>query len=368
MYDIFLSYKNTDENGLPTKDSKIAYKLFNELKNRGFSVFFSNESLKSLGSSRYKIDIDNALDSATIMIVILTKVEYATSQWVQYEYETFFNDIISGIKTNAKLFTLTDNVPIYSLPRTLRSIQNFIYDETNDNLFKYLESCFSNTFKSDIEIPQIKKNNEDFELLKGKQIQPEDIQQVLDLEAMVYKENERQSLSSCLKFFSINPEIYLFMKDKRTGKIIANIDISPITEECYEKLLSGHFSDKDITPDMILSYDLPCVYNLYFSSIVIHEDYRSTGLFLLMFNAVVEHFINLGEREVFAKKMLADAVTEEGEKFCKLFGMHKVKESDHDSKLYEVTLIPPQFRIISKATKILYEYYKKKYEESRYLF
>ena len=177
-----------------------------------------------------------------------------------------------------------------------------------------------------------------------------------------------QDIRSCIKYFEVNPEIYLMMKDTVTGKIVANIDIAPITEECYEKLLSGHFIDKDITSDMVLSYDMPCIYNLYFSSIVIDKRYRGTDLFLRMFNAVVEHFISLGEREVYAKRMLADAVTEEGEKFCKLFGMHKVRESDHRSKLYEVTLIPPRFRIVSKATKILYEYYQKKYDETPFLF
>ncbi len=46
-----------------------------------------------------------------------------------------------------------------------------------------------------------------------------------------------------------------------------------------------------------------------------------------------------------------------------MFGMKKVWESDRHSKLYEVSLIPPEFRVSSKATKRLFEYYSKKYEE-----
>ncbi len=66
--------------------------------------------------------------------------------------------------------------------------------------------------------------------------------------------------------------------------------------------------------------------------------------------------------------MIADAVTKNGEKFCRLFGMEKIKGSDHDSTLYEIAMIPPQFRILSKKTKILYDYYQNKYEESPWLF
>ena len=51
-----------------------------------------------MGSSRYKADIDKALDTAKLMIVVLTKVEYAFSQWVQYEWDSFYNDYLSGVR------------------------------------------------------------------------------------------------------------------------------------------------------------------------------------------------------------------------------------------------------------------------------
>ena len=66
--------------------------------------------------------------------------------------------------------------------------------------------------------------------------------------------------------------------------------------------------------------------------------------------------------------MLADAVSVEGEKFCRLFGMKKLNQSQHDSSLYEVSMIPPQFRVTSRMTKQLYDYYQAKYEEAPYLF
>ena len=61
-------------------------------------------------------------------------------------------------------------------------------------------------------------------------------------------------------------------------------------------------------------------------------------------------------------------VTPSGEKFCRLFGMSRVTGSSHNSSLYEITMIPPKFRVLSKKSKVLHDYYLKKYEEAPYLF
>ncbi len=83
--DVFISYKHTDDNGNITSDHIIAEKLYNMLVSMGYTAFFSSDSLEKLGSSRYKADIDAALDTAKVMVVVLSKAEYATSYWIQYE-------------------------------------------------------------------------------------------------------------------------------------------------------------------------------------------------------------------------------------------------------------------------------------------
>ena len=374
MFDIFISFKHSDDGGKDTFDLVMASKLNQELRRIGYSVFFSEASLMESGSSEYKKKIDDALDEAKVLVVVTTSREHCDARWVRYEWESFYNDYLSGIKKDAKLFTLTKGVNIHDLPRTLRNVQNFDYDKEFNKLLSFIGSSLgtperkhgeqvlsSEDYK---EITETKLVN-NFYLMRPDEITPKDIQEVLDLESEVYNESGQQDLDLCLKFFAVNPNIYLFFKDLNTGKIIANIDISPISDECYEKMRSGHLLDKNITPDMVLSYDMPSLYNIYFSSIVIHKNYRNTNLFLFMFNSVVEMFIQLGQREILARRMIADAVTQEGERFCKLFGMKKVKESDHESTLYEVSLIPPEFKPTSRPTKELYDYYKQKYEENK---
>ncbi len=88
----------------------------------------------------------------------------------------------------------------------------------------------------------------------------------------------------------------------------------------------------------------------------------------MLVSALVEKFIGLTARDVYIKRMIADAVTPNGEKFCKLFGMNKITESTHSSSLYEVQMIPPQFKKISKKVKELYDCYQAVYDEMPDLF
>lgn len=268
------------------------------------------------------------------------------------------NDGIIDDTERAKLDELADNLGISMLRR--ESLIERIECEQARTVAAAQRAVLDKMAYADI---THKDGKERFHLMSPDEITPQDIQEVLDMEAEVYPEDERQPLSFCIQYFEVNPNVYLFFKDMDTGKIVANIDICPISDECYEMIRSGTFRDREILPDMVLSYDLPSLYNLYFEGITIRPAYRNTGLFLFMFNSLVKMFLSLGEREIYAQRMIADAVTSGGVKFCKLFGMTRVKESDHDSTLFEVSLLPPKFRITSKPTKILYDYYSRKYEE-----
>lgn len=367
-YEVFISYKCSDEQGNHTIDFEIAQELYTALTNIGYNTFFSANTLEQIGSFRYKADIDSALDTAKVMIVVLSKVEYASSQWVQYEWDSFYNDYLSGIREDIKLYTLTTDINTHDLPRTLRNVQNFDYKEGLSHLCEYIKNVFpkvkANTFSSDCSLESGKR----FSIITGKQITLEDIKQAVYLDTVVYDNIYHVDTAQCESWFAVNPDIYVMAKDLTTNRVVAYINISPVTDECYEKIKNGDFIDTGISSDMILSYDMPFPYSVYFSSIVIHPDYQNTEVFMEIFNAVIDKFLVLGEREVFIRRMLADAVTKHGEKFCKLFGMSKVKDSSHDSFLYEISLIPPKFRILSKKTKQLFEYYQKKYEESSYLF
>ena len=367
-YEVFISYKCSDDQGNKTPDFAIAKELYTTLTNSGYRVFFSSNTLEQLGSSRYKADIDAALDTAKVMIVVLSKPEYASSHWVQYEWDSFYNDYLSGVRKEANLFTLTTNLNVNELPRTLRNVQNFDYKEGVSHICEYVKNAIPKQADLQTSFELSEPSKKRISIVTGREVTVEDIAQAAYLDTLVYDDIYLVTVDQCKEWMAVNPDIYVLAKDTQKDRFIAYANLMPVTDECYERLKNGDFIDTGITADMVLSYDMPFPYSLYFASIVIHPDYQNSEVFMEIFNAIIDKFITLGEREVFIRRMIADAVTKNGEKFCKLFGMTKLKGSDHDSSLYEITMIPPKFRILSKKSKQLYDYYQKKYNDAPYLF
>lgn len=315
-YEVFISYKCSDNQGNKTPDVAIAQELYTALTDRGYSTFFSSNTLELMGSSRYKADIDAALDSAKVMIVVLSKEEYASSHWVQYEWDSFYNDYLSGIRKEANLFTFTANVDIHKLPRTLRNVQNFDYRDGISRICDCVQNAIprQEDFNPSVNPPD--NGEKPISIITGKQVTLEDIAQAVCLDALVYEDIYHVDATRCEEWFAVNPDIYVMAKDNKSDKIIAYVNISPVTDECYNRIKRGDFIDTGITADMILSYDMPFPYSVYFSSIVIHPDYHNTEVFMELFNAIVDKFIALGEHEVFIRRMIADAVTKTVKSFA----------------------------------------------------
>lgn len=124
-YDVFISFKNSASDQSMTPDHDIAEKLQAELDQRGLNAFFSGTSIIKAGDSEYQRVIDEALDTAEILVVIGTKPSYIRSKWVEYEWQSFLNDILSGIKKHSKILTYTSGVDSRELPRALRLNQNY---------------------------------------------------------------------------------------------------------------------------------------------------------------------------------------------------------------------------------------------------
>lgn len=122
--DVFLSFKNTDSTGQPTKESAMANDLYDTLTKKGINVFFSNKTLSILGVAQYKRVIDNSLDEAKVLIAVGTSRENLESSWVRYEWDSFYSDILSG-KKDGYVFSYIDNMTTNDLPRTLRQLQSF---------------------------------------------------------------------------------------------------------------------------------------------------------------------------------------------------------------------------------------------------
>ena len=90
-YDVFISYKEQDENGNRTRDSILAQEIYYRLTEKGWRVFFSRISLEDVPGTQYEPYIFAALNSAKVMIVVGTSAENLNAVWVKNEWSRFLS-------------------------------------------------------------------------------------------------------------------------------------------------------------------------------------------------------------------------------------------------------------------------------------
>lgn len=88
-YDVFISFKATDDHGFPTNDSITADRLYNYLsKELRMKVFFSPISLEGK-TGEFEPYIYAALKSAKVMVLVASSVESVCAVWVKNEWTRF---------------------------------------------------------------------------------------------------------------------------------------------------------------------------------------------------------------------------------------------------------------------------------------
>lgn len=120
-YDIFICYKETDENGGRTIDSVIAQDVYDALTEKGYRVFFSRISLEDKLGTEYEPYIFAALNSAKVMLAFGTDYEYFNAVWVKNEWSRFLALMAAGQKKT--LIPCYKNLDAYDMPKEFQRLQ-----------------------------------------------------------------------------------------------------------------------------------------------------------------------------------------------------------------------------------------------------
>ena len=88
-YDVFISYKEEDEQKNRTKDSVLAQQIYDELTKKNYRVFYARKTLEGKLGTEYEPIIYAALSSAKVMVVVGTKPEHFKATWVRNEWRRF---------------------------------------------------------------------------------------------------------------------------------------------------------------------------------------------------------------------------------------------------------------------------------------
>ena len=120
-FDVFICYKETDENGKRTIDSTIANDIYYQLTQEGLKVFYAAITLEDKLGQEYEPYIFAALNSSKVMLVIGTKPQYFTAVWVKNEWSRFLKLMKSD--RSKLLIPCYKDMDAYELPEEFAHLQ-----------------------------------------------------------------------------------------------------------------------------------------------------------------------------------------------------------------------------------------------------
>ncbi len=120
-YDVFICYKEKDDNGERTSDSVLAQDVYDALTAKGLKVFFSRITLEDKLGTAYEPYIFAALNSAKVMLAVGTKYEYFNAVWVRNEWSRFLK-LMHKDKSKVLIPCFKDIDP-YDIPEEFSHLQ-----------------------------------------------------------------------------------------------------------------------------------------------------------------------------------------------------------------------------------------------------
>ncbi len=121
-FDVFICYKETDNNGRRTQDSVLANDLYHQLTQEGYKVFFSRITLEDKLGVAYEPYIFAALNSAKVMVVLGTKPEYFNAVWVKNEWSRYLA-LVKASNGKKILIPAYRDMDPYDLPEEFSHLQ-----------------------------------------------------------------------------------------------------------------------------------------------------------------------------------------------------------------------------------------------------
>ena len=182
--------------------------------------------------------------------------------------------------------------------------------------------------------------------------------ETLSIDRLVYAvdyQNFPIAINKAIEWFRIEKDIWSFVRNVFTKKILGYINALPVEDDVYNKFCKGEITESEIRPIDIVDYDNCENFNLLILSIAINKNIKTEETMLTK-GRIVEMLIMsfMYKLEVYnakskLKKMAAFAWSDEGAKLCKGFCMTSSNADSAEHPLYEVDFKKLKRNSLNKA-------------------
>lgn len=194
-----------------------------------------------------------------------------------------------------------------------------------------------------------------YEIKTSKNLNPEFLNEILKLDAMVYQDDLQGSYDSLKERLDANDEMYLLLYDKK--EIIGYLCFFPITKKLLDSIYQdSKIHDDDITKEDIEVYHKNKKTDIYILSIVINPNTKTKEATTLLVNSFIEFIENKIKDGYKIGKVLGTVVSDKGERFARNLGLKEVKKIESNYLLMDCDV-----------EKLQNKYYKKTYQDDVYI-
>lgn len=165
-------------------------------------------------------------------------------------------------------------------------------------------------------------------------------------------------------WYQYNNYTHIAVRSGKTSKTVGYFALLPVTDELYQKIISGDFIDNNLSTEGIRQYNMSDFYKIYIAAVCVHPKHQNTMAFNKLYHALIQMIYELAsEYEIYITDIITEASTKSGEKLCKILGLKKFINTNLETELYYATLLPPSLRLNSLFGHKLINFYKEKYTE-----
>lgn len=145
----------------------------------------------------------------------------------------------------------------------------------------------------------------------------EDLDQLVDIDRMIFHEETLILPEEQQKRFVYNPEVIHVLKDTKTNMVVGGITMSPIRKDILEKLIRLEIDETQVKPEDYLPYTANAPLDCYIIGIVVRPNVVATYYGSRLLQATLNYMIELLNRGVIFRRIYTVATTNDGERLAR---------------------------------------------------
>jgi hypothetical protein len=145
----------------------------------------------------------------------------------------------------------------------------------------------------------------------------EDLEQLREIDLMVFHEETLIPPEEQMKRFQYNPEAMLVLKDIETKTVLGDITLSPLRQEVLEKLVNLEIDETEIKPEDYQAYTSDHPQDCYLVTIIARPGIGVRFYAGRLMRGTLEYLIGLLDRGIVIRRIYTVSSTQEEEKLAR---------------------------------------------------